>query len=304
MKVAIVAVGDLARYFIEELRAQGHEAITISRSKKDYLDKLGISQHVSDYSVSSLTSILNDCDAVICTIRAGVPNFTTVHKAILEACQTSPRCKRFIPSAWSGNLEEFPDEPLEWADELQPTLRALGAQKEVSWSAICPGWYADYVYPAKQRYLVDIGEMWPQNYKDKEFTLYGKGCQLVNFTSVRDTARATIMLLQHDRHEWDQYIYLSGEQRTWKQLSEFITARDPEYTVKSKSLASSIRQYIARESEESTTAAIFEIWGHSESLMFPWEWAQRHREKFFPGLKFRTIAELVDEAAAAPASFP
>lgn len=304
MKVAIVAVGELARYFIEELRAQNHEVITISRSKKDHLDKLGITQHVSDYSVSSLTDILNDCDAVICTIRGGVPNFLDVHKAILEACKSSPICKRFIPSAWAGNLEEFPDEPLEWSDELQPMLQALSAQDEVSWSAISPGWYADYVYPARQRYLGDIGEMWPQNHKDKVFTLYGNGSQLVNFTSVRDTARATIMLLGHDRHEWEDYTYVSGEQLTWKQLSDFIIQRDGEYTVKRKSLASSIRQYIARDNEASVAVAIFEIWGHTEALVFPWEKVERHRKKFFGGMKFRNFAELADEAAAAPASFP
>lgn len=304
MKVAIVAVGELARYFIEELRAQNHEVVTISRSKKDYLDKLGINQHVSDYSVSSLTDILNDCDAVICTIRGGVPNFTAVHKAILEACKSSPTCKRFIPSAWAGNLEEFPDEPLEWADELQPMLQALRAQKEVSWSAISPGWYADYVYPANQRYLGDIGEMWPQNHKDKVFTLYGKGSQLVNFTSVRDTVRATVMLLGHDRHEWENYTYVSGEQLTWKQLSDFILHRDGGYTVKRKSLASSIKQYIARENESSVAVAIFEIWGHTEALVFPWEKVARQRKKFFAGMKFRTIAELAEEAATAPTSFP
>ncbi|OAQ66115.1 NADH(P)-binding domain-containing protein [Pochonia chlamydosporia 170] len=304
MKVAIVAVGELARYFVQELLAQSHQVVTISRSKKDYLDTLGVTQHISDYSTSSLTDILHDCDAVICTIRGGVPNFTAVHSAILEACQKSPTCKRFIPSAWAGNLEEFPDEPLEWADELQPMLQALSSQKDVSWSAICPGWYADYVYPAKQRYLGDIGEMWPQNYKDKVFTLYGKGSQLINFTSVRDTARATIMLLAHDRHEWENYTYLSGEQLTWKQLSEFITSRDGEYTVKRKSLATSIKQYIAKESEMSVAVAIFEIWGHSEALAFPWEKVERQRNKFFGGMKFRTVAELADEAAAAPTSFP
>jgi hypothetical protein len=183
-------------------------------------------------------------------------------------------------------------------------LAALSAQDDVSWSSISPGWYADYVYPAKQRHLSDIGDMWPQNYTDKRFTLYGNGSQLVNFTSARDTARAVIMLLVHDRHEWEEYTYLSGEQMSWKQLSELIIARDGEYTVKRKSLAKSIGQYLARESEMSVAVAVFEIWGHTEALGFPMEKVQRHREKFFPGIKFRTVAELADEAAAAPAKFP
>ncbi|KAK2595297.1 hypothetical protein QQS21_007012 [Conoideocrella luteorostrata] len=303
MRVAIVAVGELARYFIDELINQGHEVTTVSRSHKDYLDKFNVTQCVSDYSASSLQEILHGCDAVVCTIRGGVSNYTTVHRAILEACQESPTCKRFIPSVWAGNVEEFPDEPLEWADEFQSTLSALREQQGVSWSAVCPGWYADYVIPPRRRYLSDIGDMWPQNYMDKVFTLYGKGSQIVNFTSAKDTARATIMLLGHDRHEWENYTYLSGDQVSWKELSEIIQQRDAAYTVKHKSMASSIRQYVAAKSENSVdAAAIFELWGHSEAMSFPLEKVMRHREKFFRGMKFRSIVELADEAAAAGAA--
>lgn len=304
MKVAIVAVGDLARYFIEELLAQKHEVVTISRSKKDYLDQLAVTQHESDYSPASIEKILGDCHAVICTIKGGVPNYVDVHRAILEACQKSRKCKRFIPSVWAGNLEDLPDEPPYLADGFKSICLTLSSQNDVSWSAICPGWFADYIYPANQRYLSDIGEVWPQNIKDKVFILYGDGSQTANFTSVRDTALATIKLLEHDRHEWDNYTFLMGDQLTWKQLGEFLQTRDGTYTVKRKSLAATVRQYIANESEMSLFAAILELWAYGGSLALPLHKVERQREKFFGGIKFRTIAELADEAAVDDTRMP
>lgn len=300
MKVAVVAVGDLARYFVDELKAQNHQMIAISRSRKPYLDDLGIAQHATDYSASDLQVALADCDAAICTLRGGVPEFASIHNALLEACQRSPKCKRLIPSAWGGNLEEFPDEPLGWADELQTVVQALNGQTEVSWTAICPGWYADYILPANQRYLGSVGEIWPQNYEDKVFTLYGKGSQLVNLTSARDTARATIMLLKQDRNTWENYTYVSGAQMSWRELGDFIRERDPEYTFRRKSLAQSIKQYMAHDSPHSNTVAMFELWAHSEALHFPWNKVERNRAKYFEGMAFRTLRELADEAAAEP----
>ncbi|KAJ6441115.1 leucine rich repeat protein [Purpureocillium lavendulum] len=301
MRVAIVAVGELARYFVEELQARGHQVVAVSRTRKSYLEPLGVEQHVAvDYEPDALCDALAGCDAAVCTLRGGVPRFAAIHAALLEACRRSATCKRFIPSAWAGNLEDFPDEPLDWADELVPVLDALGRQTDVSWSAICPGWYADYVLPARQRHLADIGAMWPQDRQRKVFTLYGQGSQLVNFTSARDTARATIRLLEHDRHSWEDFTYVSGAQMSWRQLGDLIKARDPAYTFRRKSLAQSVRQYAANESPEDAAVAIFELWGHSEALHFPWDKVERHREKYFQGLEFRSLAELADEAQAHP----
>ncbi|UNI17615.1 hypothetical protein JDV02_003946 [Purpureocillium takamizusanense] len=305
MRVAIVAVGELARYFVEELLARGHDVVAVSRSRKPYLDALdGVEQRVAaDYGARGLRDALADCDAAVCTLRGGVPRFPAIHAAVLEACRRSATCKRLIPSAWAGNLEEFPDEPLDWADELVPVLDALRGQTDVSWSAVCPGWYADYILPAGQRHLGDIGGMWPQDHGQKTFTLYGKGGQLVNLTSARDAARATVALLEHDRHSWEDFTYVSGAQMSWRQLADFVKGMDPAYTFRRKSLAQSVRQYAAAvdESPESRSVAVFELWGHSEALHFPWDKVERHRDKYFKGLKFRDLSELAREARADPA---
>lgn len=301
MKVAIVAVGELARYFIDELPLQNHTVVCISRTRKAFLTSADIEQRISDYSAESLTAALADCDAVICTLRSGVPSFVGIHAGILAACQASPTCKRFIPSVWAGNVNEFPDEPLDWAEDLEQVLSSLRKQSEVYWSAICPGWFAEYVIPdPQQRYLADIGDMWPQNHKDAVFTLYGAGSQLVDFTSARDTARAVGMLLAHDRRDWEEYTYLSGDQLSWKMLAEFSQRRDPNVIVRRKSLAASVRQYIAKENEAATLAAVFEIWAHSDALHFPPQKVFAHRKRYFPSLEFRTLKQVAEAADVSP----
>ena len=89
---------------------------------------------------------------------------------------------------------------------------------------------------------------------------------------------------------------------TWLELSQLVTARFPEYRVIRKSLAASIKQFVARDSKASVEAAIYEIMGHSEALAFSPQKIASHQEKFFKNLKFRTVDELLDEAAARPAS--
>ncbi|KID93432.1 f420-dependent NADP reductase, partial [Metarhizium majus ARSEF 297] len=300
MKVAIVAVGDLARYFVEELQKRGHEVLAVSRSRKTYLEDLEITQHITDYSETDLTAALADCDAVVCTLRVGVPDYVAVHLAVLRACQHSTTCKRLIPATWAGNIEDFPDEPLGVADEIGLVLSALRSQQDVSWSSISPGWYVDYIVPEKQRFMSSLGDMWPQNYDKKLFTVYGDGTQLVNFTSARDTARATVRLIEHDREDWEEFTFISGARMTWMELGRFIQSRDPEYTFQHKSLSQTTKQYIAQESLESYGAAILELWGHGAGVRFPWSKVERHRAKFFPDLKFRSVQELADEAASEP----
>ncbi|KAJ6782795.1 hypothetical protein PWT90_10386 [Aphanocladium album] len=300
MKVAIVAVGALARYLAEALIAADHEVVAVSRSKKAWLDDLGIAQRTTDYSVGSLTALLDDCDAAICTLVGGVPDYVAIHKAILAACAATPRCNRFIPSLWAGNLEDFPAEQLEWSDEQVPVIEALRAQSDVKWTGICVGWFADYILPSSQRYLADIDDIWPQGHKDKIFTLYGLGSQRVNFTAARDVAAAVARLLTQDADAWDEFIYVSGEQISWADLWAFTKAQDPAWQVKRKGLSESVKQYAANKDDWSRIVALFEILGHSEAIHFPQERVERHRSKYFEGLKFRTLSELAADAKTKP----
>ncbi|KAF7536525.1 hypothetical protein G7Z17_g13033 [Cylindrodendrum hubeiense] len=297
MKVALAGLGDVSKYLMEELPKEGHEVIALTRSLKPHVT---LEQRVTDYSVADLKRQLVDCDAVVSAITIHAPEFASIHLALLEACNESPGCKRFLPSVWAGNYKEVSDQPLYAGEDLLPILDALRGQKEVNWTFFCQGWMVDYILPSNQRYLADFGERWVQNYQTKVFTLYGNGSQKVDFTSARDTAHAVAILLNNDPGTWEEFTCISGQQMTWRELWEFIKAREPEYTVQKKSLAESIKKFIAKESNQKVAAAMYEVMGHSEALAFPEGKVEQHRKKYFKRMKFRTPAELYDEAAAKP----
>ncbi|KAK7419617.1 hypothetical protein QQX98_003208 [Neonectria punicea] len=290
MKVTIAGLGDVSKYLMEELPREGHEVVALTRSHKSFLTT--IEQRPEER--------LFDCDAVVSAITIHAPEFASIHLAILEACRESPRYKRFLPSAWADNYEEVPDQPLYAGEDLLPILKALREQTEVKWTFFCQGWMVDYILPTNQRYLADFGERWVQDYATKTFTLYGNGSQKVDFTSARDTARPVGVLLNHDARSWEEFTCFSGQQMTWVELWQFIKFCDPEYTLRKKSLAQSIKQFIAKESHDKVAASMYEVMGHSDALGFPEGKVDRHREKFFKGLKFRSPAGLYAEAIANP----
>ncbi|KAI8692018.1 NAD(P)-bd-dom domain-containing protein [Fusarium sp. Ph1] len=290
MKVAIAGLGDVSKYFLEGLPKEGHNVVALTHSLKPHITTA--EQRVTDYSVSDLKKYLADCDALVSAITIHAPEFASIHLALLQACKESPKCKRFLPFAWTGNYEEVNYQPLYAGEDLLPILEALRAQKD--------GWTVDYILPSDQRYLADFGERWVQNYETKVFTLYGNGAQKVDFTPARDTTRAVGVLLNHDPETWEEFTCVSGQQMTWRELWEFLKAREPEYTLQKKSLAQIIKQFIAKRSEEEVAAAMYEVMGHSDALAFPDGKVERHQEKFFKGMKFRTPAELYDEAVANP----
>ncbi|KAL2675737.1 hypothetical protein Neosp_011928 [[Neocosmospora] mangrovei] len=298
MKVAIAGLGDVSKYLLEELPKEGHSVVALTRSLKPQITT--VEQRVTDYSVSDLKKHLADCDAVVSAITIHAPEFASIHLAILQACKESPKCKRFLPSAWAGNYEEVNDQPLYAGEDLLPILEALRAQKDVYWTFFCQGWMVDYILPSNQRHLADFGERWVQNYEAKVFTLYGNGAQKVDFTSARDTTHAVGVLLNHDPSTWEEFTCVSGQQMTWRELWEFVKSREPEYRLQKKSLAQSIKQFIAKRSKAEVAASMYEVMGHSDALAFPDGKVERHREKFFKGMKFRTPAELYDEAVANP----
>lgn len=227
MKIAIAGAGDVGAYFVEEFCKSAHEVVVLSRSNKQLDPKVDL--RVTDYSVEDLLEKINDCDAVVSTLDAPGKVYTAVHSAILEACRKSKKCKRFIPSEFSVNLEDFPDQPYYHLPERPQWRKALKQQTDVAYTIICNGWFTEYVLPSSRRHLKDIGDGWPANHEDKIFQIYGDGKQLVSLTSVRDVARAVLGLLDQDVRDWKEYTYLAGETLTYNELFEKLQEHDSEW---------------------------------------------------------------------------
>ncbi len=298
IKVAIAGTGNVAQYLIEELSAYGHDIVVLTRSTKP--DRK-FEQRETDYSIHSLVTVLEDCDALVSTIAdfANPPVATKVQFDMLEACRQSKKCKAFIPSEWTLNVEEYPEQPMFLADADKKLHQRLIEETTVKWTIICNSWFADYIVPKPLRYLRDIDAVWPMDHTNKVFTIYGPGTQLIDLTSVRDVAKAVAALLD-SQEPWEQYTYLSGDQLSWNDLFAIIKKRDPEWTSRNKPLADTVQQIVDNESPEAVVAAHFELESYAGVLTFPKEKVQRHRTKYFPGVHFRTVEEILDAAAAQP----
>lgn len=299
MKVAIAGTGNVAQYLIEEFQAYGHEIAVLTRRKK--LEEKKFEQRGTDYTIPSLLAVLRDCDALVSTIADFQKPFvaTKIHLGMLEACRQSEKCKAFIPSEWTSNAEEYPEQPMFLADANKALHQRLKEERTVKWTVICNSWFADYIVPKHQRYLRDLGPLWPMDHTNKLFTIYGPGNQLIDLTPVRDVAKAVAVLLD-TKGPWEQYTYLSGDQLSWDDLFAIIKRRDPAWTSRKKPLADTIHQLADDRSPEAVYAGQFEILSYAGASMFPKEKVQRQRAKYFQAIHFRTVEEILDEAAARP----
>jgi LmbE family N-acetylglucosaminyl deacetylase len=307
MKIAIAGTGDLARYFYASFLHHNHTPIALTRSPKPFLDELSIEQRVTDYTVSSLTSHLSDCDAVISTISAQGQDHITAHLALLSACRLSPRCKRFIPSEWTGNIEKYPElEPRYMHETREPIRRALREQDEVMWTSVLVGWFAEYLLPVghEGRYFGALMVGWPVDFEKRVFVLYGEGRRRVTLTSAWDVVKAVVGLLESGEEKgWEEYTHIEGETVCWRDLLAFLQAEGigQEWTVVRREYEDAVRQ--VEEAEGSSelgekVEAQLQLLGYEDFNSVDTEKARRQRETCFPGVRFRAVNEVLDEAEA------
>ncbi|KAF2805517.1 NAD(P)-binding protein [Mytilinidion resinicola] len=299
MRVAIAGSGDVARYFAEELVATGIDVIVLGRSAKPYFENLpGIQQVVTDYSVPSLVQALEGCTTLISTILEYTPTFTDVHLKLIEACKQSATIKRFIPSEYGGNIEEFPDQPAFYAVTRAPIRQALKDQDELEWTTIACGWLVDYVVPSRNRWMKEIGDVFAIDLAGKKIVIPGTGKEPLDFTSVRDLAKAVVKLVQTPN--WVRYTYISGEKSSWNDLAALILDKYPDMSVEYRSLAKLEDTFQNGPDEMTRLIAAYQIFSLSESGSLPPAKVAAHRQQFFQGIKFRTPRDLVEEVEQHP----
>ncbi|KAH8654291.1 hypothetical protein BGZ61DRAFT_313600, partial [Ilyonectria robusta] len=103
-RVVVAGSGDLARYVCEEFTKVGHELV-LTRKQKPQFERLGVSQFITDYTLESLSKPLANGEVLISTISDCTSSYIDVHHTLIQACQQSPECKRFIPSEFAGDIE-------------------------------------------------------------------------------------------------------------------------------------------------------------------------------------------------------
>ena len=140
----------LARYICEEFTSAGHELVILTRSHKPQLERPGVTQFITDYTLQSLATPLRDGEVLISTIGDVTPSYIDIHRTLIQACQQSLTCKRFIPSEFAGDIETYPDQPAFYSRTREPIRKLLREQTDLEWTLVSVGWLADYVVPAKK----------------------------------------------------------------------------------------------------------------------------------------------------------
>ncbi|KAK2798360.1 hypothetical protein FQN51_007760 [Onygenales sp. PD_10] len=300
MRIAVAGSGSMARYICDEFPKYGHEVVILSRSKKDaFENRPSITQVVTDYSVASLTAAIQDCEMLISMILSYTSEFIDVHRNLIQACQASPKCKRFIPSEYGGDLENYPDIPLFYYHTREPIRKVLREQTELEWTLVSVGWLVDFVVPKQNRYFGDIGETFAVNITDKKIDIPGTGKEVLDVTVARDLAKSLALLAEAP--SWEPYTYISGEKTCWNDLANLVQQRWPgAWDVKYTGLGKILDTIQTSTDEEEILNCHYKLFvplgaGHLDQKK-----VEAHRQKFFPGLQFRTTREIIDEVQKNP----
>jgi uncharacterized protein YbjT (DUF2867 family) len=291
MRLAIAGSGDLASYLVEEFTAKGHEVVVLSRSLKPRFNNLPkVTQVVTDYSVESIVNAIGDCEAMISTILDYSEGFIHVHLALIEACKQSRLCKRFIPSEFGGNIETHPKQPEFYFHTREPVRKVLREQTDLEWTLVSVGWLIDYVVPAKNRYLKDIGPAFPIDVSNQTMVIPGTGQELFNVTCARDVAKSLVALLESAK--WDKFTYITGEKTCWAEIGRKFAEKYPALSVTRKDVA--VLEKEAMAGGDDALFAEYQLFSVTGAACFDDATVQDQRERFFQGIHFRKIQDLLE----------
>ncbi|KAK3195953.1 hypothetical protein K4F52_000820 [Lecanicillium sp. MT-2017a] len=309
--IALAGSGDLAKYIVDAAVSHGDvQVVVLSRSKKEWFEQRSphVSLHVTDYSVSSIKDILDATGAstlfsVIHTFDAGV--YFQTHRVLLEAVKQSQSCKRFSPSYYAGNIDDFPGLPLFYKDAHQAFHdEMLEVAGDLEWTVINQGWLMDYVVVFEEdgqhgdkSYMKSSQSIWSIDMKKWTATIPGTGNEPAAFTAAADVGKAVVALGVTTK-PWPRHVYLQGEQTTWNELVKKLEAFYDRKLVdlKHQSLEQ-IRRELERESTKQdaayTALLLTSEWTALGGQGLPQEIVLAQREKYFAGIKFQSVDELL-----------
>ncbi|KAL8878504.1 MAG: hypothetical protein Q9192_008438 [Flavoplaca navasiana] len=302
--IAVAGVGHLGRYICEELlAAPDFDVIVLSRQSNttSWASKKGIPTHPTDYTPSSLLSILNQTNAttLISFINLTSPLYIQIHSALLSACQQSHTCKRLIPSEWIGDIESYPLKPSFYGTTREPFRQELRAQNTVKWTLFNNGWLADYLLPAAKTHMPPIPDEFPVDANGWRACVRGTGDEEQSWTCGRDVGKAVVELCRAD--EWEPVTYVAAEWSTFnmaiKVMEEFFDQPMPRTNKSWEKIQKTIEAHEGEEelSPEAEIAQVEEMMVMSY-LACPKEKTLRQREKYFRNVAFLGLRQLLQEA--------
>lgn len=344
--IIIAGASDVAKYLIEELLAS-HPCnpphigvLTRSLSNRPWFtSNPHIQLHLTDYSTPSIQSILTETNAtaLLSFLHSNDPAFyNTAHEAMLTACKNSPKCKRFIPSDYGGDIDRFPNLPRFYDSTHRVFRESIAHEKEIEWTLVNGGWFMDYIVQGNRvdptavpytsaednananadvkpttpkyddldtskvrSYMKPLPGIWPLDLDTFAATRLGTGEEPIGWTAARDVARALVALLDAPWGSWEKHTYVVGQVGTWNEamgIAEEFYGR--RFQVKEKSREDILLIVKNEETLDPVQRAMayMDEWNISGASAVPMERVQEQRERFFPGIKFRGLRDFLHDA--------
>ncbi|MCJ1281405.1 hypothetical protein MMC26_000724 [Xylographa opegraphella] len=296
--IVLAGAGSVGRYVYEELTSDDRfDVVIISRRKVQWLEDQQATICLSDYSEDSMTSILNRTNAsvLVSLINCPTDRYIDIHRTLLQACLNSKRCKRFIPSEWTGNIDDFPLLPAEYAISREPFRKTLKETKGVEWTLFNFGWLADYFLPQSKTYIPAEPETFPIDPNNWRACTRGTGDEPQSWTCARQVGKAVVELLAASH--WDPVTYVVGEWSTFNKAVEIMESFHGRPLKKSyrsvKKIEDSITACIHNEDTIGLGLAHLEQWTIAGASACPQERTLEQRDKYFSKLEFSTLEELL-----------
>ncbi|KAL4936813.1 hypothetical protein BDV06DRAFT_216375 [Aspergillus oleicola] len=254
--------GDLGRYLQEELTTDGRYAVALlTRKARRPSTKPFTKVYETDYTESSLLSILDStrATALVSVIRAD-DIYLPLHICLLNACLKSTTCNRFIPSEWAGNIEDFPTLPRPYGETRGPLREILYKipREKLTWTLFNFGWFMDYFLPEEKSYMKYLPGEFPIDPVTGTYCVRGTGEELQSWTC-----------------------------RPFKRVHRSL-----------EQIAASVEDYKSGVQTHTGFVAEIEEWTVSGATACPREKTLKQREKFFSGMHFLVVEELLRKAEA------
>ncbi|UJR38679.1 hypothetical protein I4U23_031345 [Adineta vaga] len=306
LTIAVAGLGDLAKYVVEELTGSSPpvKIVLLSRESRPWFDQQSNTIfRKTDYSVESLTKHLADVDVLISLIHSNDHFYNDVHEAMITACKTSPRCKRFIPSECGGDIEKFPQHPEFYVPTHRAIQKLLEQQNEIEYTLFNQGWFMDYFIPANRSYMKRILPVWPLDLEKETIRIPGTGEEPITFTSARDAGKALARLVSSNI-PWEKYIYIAGETTTWNQVVKLIEKIYPDkklqITYKSlDELEQDRTKHLHDEDPTELWLAFMDLWNATGASAVPMDKVEQQKKRYFSNIYFSNIEEFIRAAEKA-----
>ena len=130
----------------------------------------------------------------------------------------------------------------------------------------------------------------PINLADGSMVIPGTGNEPVDFAWAREVAKALEKLVIAPA--WEPYTFTSGEQSSWNDVARIIRDKyRPDLKVQYLSLGNIVETIRTSKDDDTVGLAEHQLLSASHACSLPQDKVRAQRQKYFPGICFRTLQD-------------